>query len=557
LPDAVVLSTGSNAVVVYRTTSVSNGVPSFARDPRTYFVGTAPASITVADITGDGIPDMLVANQGSNDVSVILGSYDANGDWVGIPGPRLKSGGDGPIAVAVQDLNGDGIPDLAVFNGGSGTVTELPGVGRGFFDDRRPRMLLNFGGALLQPPTFVGTTGLGYAVTAGGDLVRFNLFSPGLGASVVHSGQQVEAAQALANGQVVVALADGAVDLLQPQGSGLKLASVLQARGGVPALPSAIDVVSKPGGQFNVLVSSEGSDQLFVFTQVENTLEGGGALPGGSSPPGFNLVPTPAIAIASQSFSFTAGAITTFGSSTATSSSASSSSTTNSATVAATTTVGLSLGTFSSLGNSPSPGNAAAVLVPVEGNTYQSVPILEFGSTGDEEATGVEARMPWLAGKYNFGDTSPLTRFVTGLDEALEDYRGLDNASPSRGTDAVRDPWTEDLFIRHLPVWPQSTGARLDGPGATGPGPREDRRGVRVLFRERGLDAGPVEPPIPRSRRFALVASVAGLVCAASAFSMTQAFIPLQTRYPTGPVTAGAERRRQRRSKLPSREPHS
>ena len=76
-------------------------MPTFAPSPETYFVGTAPASVTVADITGDGIPDMLVANQGSNDVSVIFGSYDANGDWVGIPGPRLKSGGDGPIAVIV------------------------------------------------------------------------------------------------------------------------------------------------------------------------------------------------------------------------------------------------------------------------------------------------------------------------------------------------------------------------------------------------------------------------------------------------------------------------
>ena len=136
LPDAVVVSTGSNAVVVYRTT-VDRGWRTHLRPaPQTYFVGTAPASVTVADINGDGIPDMLIANQGSNDVSVIFGSYDASGDWVGIPGPRLKSGGDGPIAVIVRDLNGNSIPDLAVVNGGSGTVTLLPGVGRGFFDDQ-------------------------------------------------------------------------------------------------------------------------------------------------------------------------------------------------------------------------------------------------------------------------------------------------------------------------------------------------------------------------------------------------------------------------------------
>jgi hypothetical protein len=459
--------------------------------------------------------------------------------------------------VAVQDLNSNGIPDLAVFNGGSGTVSELPGVGRGFFDDRQPRTLLNFGDALVQPPTFVGATGLGYVVTAGGDLVRFNQLSSGTGASVVYSGQQVEAAQALANGQVVVALANGAVDLLQPHGSGLTLVSVLQSHGGVPALPSAIDVVSKPGGEVNVLVSSEGSDQLFVFTQVESTLEGGGALPGGSSPPALNLVQTPALASASQGFSFTASAITTSGSATATSSSASTSSSTSSASVAATTTIGLSLGMFSSPGNSSRPGNAEAVLVPVEGNTYQSVPILEFGSGADDEEGGADARMPWLSGKYNFGDPSALTRFVTGLDEALKDYRGLDDARPSRGADGVRDPWSEDLFIPHLPVGPRGTGPRLDEREAPGPDPRADTRGVGVLFRERGLDAGRVAPPIPRSRRFARVASIAGLVCAARTLLVTRAAVPGQARYPTGPVAAGAKRSRQRRVESTSGESHS
>ena len=96
LPDAIVVSTGSNAVVVYRTIVDHQRRAHLRPDPQTYFVGTAPASVTVADINGDGIPDMLIADQGSNDVSVIFGSYNANGDWVGIPGPRLKSGGDGP-----------------------------------------------------------------------------------------------------------------------------------------------------------------------------------------------------------------------------------------------------------------------------------------------------------------------------------------------------------------------------------------------------------------------------------------------------------------------------
>ena len=56
----------------------------------------------------------------------------------------------------MRDLNGDGIPDLVVTNGGSGTVTLLPGVGQGFFDDQHPQTLFNLGSAVVQPPTFVG-----------------------------------------------------------------------------------------------------------------------------------------------------------------------------------------------------------------------------------------------------------------------------------------------------------------------------------------------------------------------------------------------------------------
>jgi FG-GAP-like repeat len=71
LPDAIVMGTGSNSVEVYRTTSVTDGTPTFAPSPETYFVGTAPTSVTVSDINGDGIPDLLVADQGSNDITVI------------------------------------------------------------------------------------------------------------------------------------------------------------------------------------------------------------------------------------------------------------------------------------------------------------------------------------------------------------------------------------------------------------------------------------------------------------------------------------------------------
>jgi hypothetical protein len=521
LPDAVVLSTGSNAVVVYRTTSVTNGVPNFALDPRTYFVGTAPASITVADITGNGIPDMLIANQGSNDVSVIFGTYDANGDWVGIPGPRLKSGGDGPIAVIVRDLNDDHVPDLAVVNGGSGIVTELPGVGGGFFDDRQPELLFNLGSSVVQPPTLAGDSGVGFAVTAAGDLVRFDLNHPGDGASLVFSGQHVLAAQALPSGQVLVALADGVVDNLVPVGNGLSVASELLPTGGTPALPSAIEVLAKPNGLFDVLVSSQGSDTLFVFSLSATPSEPVTPSGGGLSPPTINSFQAPSATSTQVTLvAVNANVSTTSVSALGTGNSTSSNSGLSSATTSS--AVGISLGTFSSFGTGPARGTGEALLVSVEGNTYLSVPILGLGSEDEEEAGRGEGRRPELSTLHPFGDTSPITRFVIGIDEAVEDYHGSEEGPLLRHPDAAQDPWNEDLFFRHLPVQPPLPGQAQDSPLEGGrpeamlPDVRQkppgNDRWTHAYFDDEYFDDLAVRPLSPTARIVARLMALAGLL---------------------------------------------
>jgi hypothetical protein len=446
LPDAVVVSSGSNAVVVYRTMAVRNGALVFDPVPQTIFVGTAPASVTVADINGDGIQDLLIANQGSNDVSVVFGSFAAGGVWVGKPGPRLKSGGAGPIAVTVRDMNGDGIPDLVVTNGGSGTLTLLPGVGQGFFDDRQPRTLFNVGDALVQPPTFTATSGVGYAVTAGGELVRFDLDHVGEGVQVVFSGQGVLAARALDNGLVVVALAGGAVEILAPDGAGLRVLTELQAQGGVPVLPSALEVLQTKSGQLQILVSSQGSDTIFVFAaaaaaslavKIPGPGEGvqpvNGPAPVAASPAPVSI--TLPLVNGTNVTGGTAGSGGTGG-------------------PVASTTGALSLGLtaglalISSTGHDNGTGKESSVsLVPIQGNTYATVAVLDFGSQDDEEAGGGEGRKPWLSLRHAFGDTTDLMRFVIGQEEAVQDYRRMGEARfPEGSNPPLADPWKEDLF---------------------------------------------------------------------------------------------------------------
>jgi len=76
-----------------------------------YEVGADPSHIAVADIDGDGLPDLVTSNETSDSVSVLLNKGGAPGSFataVDYPcGPQ-------PLAVAVRDLNRDNLPDIAV-----------------------------------------------------------------------------------------------------------------------------------------------------------------------------------------------------------------------------------------------------------------------------------------------------------------------------------------------------------------------------------------------------------------------------------------------------------
>jgi hypothetical protein len=268
--DAVVVSSGSNDVLVYRGTGFdAAGNPTFA-PPQTYFVGTDPVSVTIQDINGDGVPDMLIADQGSNDVAILFGSRDVSGHWVGTPGPRLRSGGTGPIAVTVRDVDGDGIPDLVVTNGQSGNLALLRGVGQGFFDDRNPQ-ILNLPGtpALTQGPLFVGPPGSAVVPTADGRLIGFNLnnFAATVGTVFTSEpGQEIMAVEALADGRLVAAEQDGVVALLlqSPASGTYQVAQNLTPLTGIPSDPSALAVLESQSG-LRVLVTSQGEDRLFEY----------------------------------------------------------------------------------------------------------------------------------------------------------------------------------------------------------------------------------------------------------------------------------------------------
>ncbi len=88
-------------------------------------------SITVADVNGDGKPDLIEPNEGGDTVGVLLN----NGNGTFRPAVTYASGGDGPNLAFVADVNGDGKLDLIVNNIGvySGSIGVLLGNGNGTF----------------------------------------------------------------------------------------------------------------------------------------------------------------------------------------------------------------------------------------------------------------------------------------------------------------------------------------------------------------------------------------------------------------------------------------
>jgi hypothetical protein len=106
---------------------LGNGDGSF-RYPGTYFPGGAPFMLTVQDVNGDGKPDLVISNVITSlafpqNVSAMLG----NGDGTFQPAIQYPISG---YSVAGADFNGDGITDLlAVSDFG---FAEMLGSGAGF-----------------------------------------------------------------------------------------------------------------------------------------------------------------------------------------------------------------------------------------------------------------------------------------------------------------------------------------------------------------------------------------------------------------------------------------
>ena len=133
-PDIVATHFATNSVsVLLNTTPPGAAAPTFSTSTA-FAVGSLPQSVALADLNGDGRPDMVVASQNANAVSVLLNTTPPGATSPSFSANTSFGVGQSPFGVALADLNGDGRLDVVTANRDSGDAsvrlnTTPPGPG--------------------------------------------------------------------------------------------------------------------------------------------------------------------------------------------------------------------------------------------------------------------------------------------------------------------------------------------------------------------------------------------------------------------------------------------
>jgi hypothetical protein len=123
-----IAATTENALglsVFLNTTPTGSSIAAFS--PPVLFNSGASNTISVAaaDLNGDSKPDLAVAHRTSNTVGVLLNTTPPGSSVPTLASQGTVSTQNNPQSVAAADLSGDGRPDLAVANLGSASVSVL------------------------------------------------------------------------------------------------------------------------------------------------------------------------------------------------------------------------------------------------------------------------------------------------------------------------------------------------------------------------------------------------------------------------------------------------
>ncbi len=118
-PDLVVANEGSGNVSILRNIGF-NGIISFA-EKLDLTVGANPKSLTLGDFDKDGRSDLAITNYNSNTISIFRNT--GNFGMIGFAPKIDLTTGSNPISIATGDLDGNGSSELVVTNYNGGNVS--------------------------------------------------------------------------------------------------------------------------------------------------------------------------------------------------------------------------------------------------------------------------------------------------------------------------------------------------------------------------------------------------------------------------------------------------
>lgn len=231
--------------------------------------GGEPLSVTLADVDGDDVLDVVTANLEPSAIAILSGGGDGT-----FSAPELLTAGDSPIRVAVGDLNGDGRADLVAANSLSNDVSiHIANPTTGFTE--RPRVGVGTGPRWIELLELTGDEHLD-VITANRDSNDLTIL-PGDGAGGFGPAQTIAAcagAHHIAAGRfnedddldlLIPCKADGGIVVLISKGSGQFEPPVFQAtqRAAIAAAVADMDGDGDLDAAVNHWYGSGG--QIFLF----------------------------------------------------------------------------------------------------------------------------------------------------------------------------------------------------------------------------------------------------------------------------------------------------
>lgn len=128
--DLVVTNNNSNSVSVFKNNMTTTGAITSGSFAAAFSmpVAPAPSKVILSDVSGEGVPDLIVSSIGSASLSVSINNSSVSSMSIStFGGLRYFDSGFDPSGIAAADLDLDGRADLAISRGSDALVTILQG----------------------------------------------------------------------------------------------------------------------------------------------------------------------------------------------------------------------------------------------------------------------------------------------------------------------------------------------------------------------------------------------------------------------------------------------